>query len=859
MTSQNATLGAQAGNETQVCVIPGGVPITIQNATSWSQVGCLEGFYCANNSAQHLPQYCPPMPSCQDLRLSGTPCPPQGLFEPVLCDPGYYCPNGGTQKIQCPSGSYCPHGVASPIKCTVGSRCPAGSQRDMNFLPLGILLLVDIILITATVMEKLRSRYKKSNFHQKRESRRSAFMAKGAGRFRNRDYQEIDERGHPGFQEDVENDFQMEPRIMGPRRAKTGFEQIGELEADFVLHEELNKDDGGQKTDLHLFVQSLSKCLGATKFGLSFEFQDLGFKPPKSNKKILDQVSGTIHAGSLWGVMGASGAGKSTFVNVLMGKQAHTGGVTKVNGVAGKIAKYKKIIGYVPQDDIVLPELTVRENILHSARIRLPSNWSDSEIQHHVDILISCLQLSHVKDSLVGSTAAPVISGGQRKRVSIGMELAAAPMAVFLDEPTSGLDATAAASIMSTLKALSRLGMTIVTIIHQPRQEIFESLDSLVLLGQGRMIYCGPETGIQPHFQGLGFDFPDHTNPADVMGDIIAGEGRHYKPKGDASVQYLIDYWASKQQDGSANENFAKTATISMAENNALSATVKARGAPWFKQIYFCFQRSLVQQYRMKSSFYFELGVGAMAGFLIGLAELNQKGQNFRGIFNSPYDLLSVSIDYSSVPQMALLVGLAIGLTASAPGVKIFGEEKLVYWREAAAGHNRFAYYIGKVVSTIPRMVLANFHFTTMFMLLSTPRIPYLSAFIANLLYFYCIYGLASIISMVTRREDGPLLAVMMSLIVGVLNGMSPTLKKVRSWHIVWIWRASPGTWLAEAYFTENISPLRYLYQIDMAKQTAGYLLNMFGDDLLMMLAIGTAYRIVAFLGLRFMWRNKQR
>jgi ABC-type multidrug transport system ATPase subunit len=503
--------------------------------------------------------------------------------------------------------------------------------------------------------------------------------------------------------------------------------------------------------------------------------------------------------------------------------------------------------------------LTVRENILHSARIRLPSNWSDSEIQHHVDILISCLQLSHVQDSLVGSTAAPVISGGQRKRVSIGMELAAAPMAVFLDEPTSGLDATAAASIMSTLKALSRLGMTIVTIIHQPRQEIFESLDSLVLLGQGRMIYCGPQSGIQPHFQGLDFNFPDHTNPADVMGDIIAGEGRHYKPKGDASVQYLIDHWQSKQQDGSANENLAKTSTISRVETNALSATVKQRGAPWYKQIHFCHNRSLVQQYRMKSSFYFELGVGAMAGFLIGLAELNQKGQNFRGIFNPPYDLLSSSIDYASVPQMALLVGLAIGLTASAPGVKIFGEEKLVYWREAAAGHNRFAYYIGKVLSTIPRMILANFHFTTMFMLLSTPRIPYTSAFAANLLYFYCIYGLASIVSMVTRREDGPLLAVMSSLIVGVLNGMSPTLKKVRSWHIVWIWRSSPGSWLAEAYFTENIAPLSYLYQIDQAQQSTGYLLNEFTMDLLLMLAIGTVYRIVAFLGLRFMWRNKQR
>lgn len=259
------------------------------------------------------------------------------------------------------------------------------------------------------------------------------------------------------------------------------------------------------------------------------------------------------------------------------------------------------------------------------------------------------------------------------------MELAAAPMALFLDEPTSGLDATAAASIMSTLKALSRLGMTIVTIIHQPRQEIFESLDSLVLLGQGRMIYCGPQTSMQPHFESLGFCFPTHSNPADVMGDIIAGEGRSYKHTGDVSVKTLIQYWSTLQTD--LTPDLDKVHTISMSEMNSLTLTVKTRGAPWYKQIYFCFSRSLLQQHRLKSSFYFEIGVGALAGFLIGLSQLSQSGQNFRGIFHTPYEMLSSSADYASVPQMSLLVGLAVGLTASAPGVKIFGEEKLVYWK----------------------------------------------------------------------------------------------------------------------------------------------------------------------------------
>ncbi|QSZ36249.1 hypothetical protein DSL72_007375 [Monilinia vaccinii-corymbosi] len=737
------------------------------------------------------------------------------------------------------------------MKCAIGPGCEEGSFKNTNVGPLITLIIVDAALVLAAIGVALKRKF--SNRAQKvKRLNRETFMTQGmlGGK-----YSPLHEEQLLAVRE--LSDIAMEERMMKLQQRPTGFLESGNMDVDFAYDGYNEGEHQPINADLKLFVHSLSKCFGGTKFGLTFEFENLKFHPSKSKKPILSDVSGLIDSGSLWGVMGASGAGKSTFVNVLMGKTKNTGGITKVNGIAGNISKYKKIIGYVPQDDIVLPELTVRENILHSARIRLPCTWKEEEIQHHVDVLLACLQLSHVKDSLVGSTAAPVISGGQRKRVSIGMELAAAPMALFLDEPTSGLDATAANSIMKILKALSRLGMTIVTIIHQPRREIFESLDSLVLLGAGRMIYLGPQLGVKPHFESLGFRFPKHGNPSDVMGDIIAGEGHLYKSTGDASIQPLIKYWQIHSDD---QYHDIKGFVISVAESNSLPATIKTRGAYWYRQIWFCFLRSLLQQYRMKSSFFFEIGVGAISGFLIGVADINEKGNdNFRGVLIEPYEVLSSSTDYRSIPQMALLIGLAIGLTASAPGVKVFGEEKLVYWREAAAGHNRFAYYVGKVLSTIPRMILANFHFTVFFALLATPRISWVDTFAANLLYFWCIYGLASCVSMVTRREDGPLIAVMSSLIVGVLNGMSPSIHKVRSWHMTWIWRASPGTWLAEGYFTQNVSPMGYLYNLELAKEALGYNLGHFTRDMLMLFALGAAYRVLAFLGLRFMYRHKQR
>ncbi|KAI4251105.1 MAG: hypothetical protein LQ352_005054, partial [Teloschistes flavicans] len=223
------------------------------------------------------------------------------------------------------------------------------------------------------------------------------------------------------------------------------------------------------------------------------------------------------------------------------------------------------------------------------------------------------------------------------------------------------------------------------------------------------------------------------------------------------------------------------------------------------------------------------------------------EGVNFRGSFHAPYTILSSSIDYSSVPQMALLVGIAVGLIASSPGVKVFGEEKLVYNREAASGHNRLAYYTGKTLSTLPRMVVANVHFTAAFLLLGTPRIAWPAAFCANLVYFWCVYGLAAMVSMLARREDGPLLAVMASLIVGVLNGMSPTLTTVRGWRLEWLWRALPGTWLAEAYFEKNVGGWGGLYDVADASEASGYRLGKFGWDCVVLAIVGGIYRVLAF------------
>lgn len=862
------------------CFQPGAIPLKIQYADSWQDKGCLPGFLCefrlhsgdllvplysnanktgANNTLNSLPVYCPPVKECLEARLAGINCKlekkivPMGYFEPVICQEGWYCPSEkhGKETLPCPQGHYCQPGAATPTPCASGSQCPEGSKKELYFVPLALMLAIDLLLVLGVLLMRFRSR-----MHSSSRARGVAFLEKSKGvaaLATMQRYERLDDEqeGDEGQQEMLP----LQATYMPGRDGWNGFQAVFDMATDESETKPANMVE--LNPQLKAFVDSMRRATDAQDFGLSFGYTGLSFHPKSSPRPILQNVTGSINVGSLVAVMGGSGAGKSTFVNVLMGKTHHTGGMVTINGVPSKISRYKKLIGYVPQDDIVLPELTVFENILHSARIRLPRTWKDEDIISHVECVIDCLELSHVRDSRVGSVGKPILSGGQRKRVSIGMELAAAPAAIFLDEPTSGLDATAASSIMKTLKALARLGISVITIIHQPRAEIFEILDNLILLANGQIIYEGGQKSASDYFGKIGFAFPPHSNHADIITDIITGNGRDYKASGDVSKDALIAHWASHTNTVPQHQGENNRAS-SIYNEKSIKQVLVQRGAPRWKQIWLCLTRAMTQQYRTKGTFAAEMGLAGLAGLLLGLAMNSRNGVMFRGLYNTPFEQLSIATDFGSAPQLALLIAIAVGLVSGAPGVKTFSEELQLHKREAEAGHSRIAYFLAKNLSVVPRMFIGCLHFTTPLMLLATPIIPWGIAFLANLFYFYCIYGLASCISMIVRREDAPLLATMISLIVGILSGSAPPLSSAKKWHLEWLWRASPGTWLAELYFGQLVEPLRYLYQVDLASKATGFHLTFLWRNMAILVAIGTIYRVIAYVGLIFGYRLRR-
>nr|XP_046175663.1 broad substrate specificity ATP-binding cassette transporter ABCG2-like [Oncorhynchus gorbuscha] len=250
----------------------------------------------------------------------------------------------------------------------------------------------------------------------------------------------------------------------------------------------------------------------------------LCIKRKTTTKDILIDLNGLMKPG-LNAIMGATGSGKSSFLDVLAARKDPAGlaGEVLIDG-APQPPNFKCLSGYVVQDDVVMGTLTVRENFRFSAALRLPSSVSQKEKEDKVNRLITELGLTKVADSRVGTQLIRGISGGERKRTNIGMELIIDPPVLFLDEPTTGLDASTANSVLLLLKRMSSHGRTIILSIHQPRYSIFRLFDSLTLLVSGKQVYHGAAQSALDYFSNIGYTCEPHNNPADFFLDVINGD-----------------------------------------------------------------------------------------------------------------------------------------------------------------------------------------------------------------------------------------------------------------------------------------------------------------------------------------------
>ncbi len=232
--------------------------------------------------------------------------------------------------------------------------------------------------------------------------------------------------------------------------------------------------------------------LDKIKERIVFDVNDVEFRF-KGGKVGLHRMNFTFESGHLVGIMGASGAGKSTLLNVLNGSAAPFGGSVTINGI--DIHRQDKqaegLIGFVSQDDLLIEELTVFQNLYYNAKLCF-DNYSEQEIVNAVDSMLLSLGLHEIKDMVVGSPLNKKISGGQRKRLNIALELIREPAILFLDEPTSGLSSRDSENILDLLKELTFKGKLVFVVIHQPSSDIFKMFNKLLILDTGGyLIYNG--------------------------------------------------------------------------------------------------------------------------------------------------------------------------------------------------------------------------------------------------------------------------------------------------------------------------------------------------------------------------------
>ncbi|KAL6298547.1 hypothetical protein BKA93DRAFT_810707 [Sparassis latifolia] len=241
------------------------------------------------------------------------------------------------------------------------------------------------------------------------------------------------------------------------------------------------------------------------------------------NHTLLDSVTGSVKPGQLMAIMGASGAGKTTFLDILARrrKRGVVSGRTLVNGRDFADADFKKVTGYVDQEDTLMSTLTVYETVLYSALLRLPREMSLEAKKFRTLETMHELGILGIKDSRIGDSGHRSISGGEKRRVSIACELVTSPSILFLDEPTSGLDAYNALSVIDSLVSLARdYNRTVVFTIHQPRSNIVSLFDQLIVLAQGKLIYSGEADKCHEYLQSIGHPCPPGFNIADFFIDL---------------------------------------------------------------------------------------------------------------------------------------------------------------------------------------------------------------------------------------------------------------------------------------------------------------------------------------------------
>jgi ATP-binding cassette subfamily G (WHITE) protein 2 len=422
---------------------------------------------------------------------------------------------------------------------------------------------------------------------------------------------------------------------------------------------------------------------------LEITWNDITIKA--GEKKLLNQVSGRVK-GRFLAIMGGSGSGKTTLLNYLarrMHKQTKASeGVSMINGSDYSNKTLKKIAGYVMQDDLLFANLTVEETIAYAGKLRLPADITIEERAKRVNDAISKLGLEHCRQTKIGDELKRGVSGGERKRVAVAMELLQNPSVLMLDEPTSGLDSASALSLCETLKGLAAAGeCTVICTIHQPQTKIFNLFDELIILNKGHVLYQGPRDEILPFYEEAGLPCPAFTNPADHILDVVTYvSGCDEKQL--INNQRALEKLNRKKHSEKNGNNSHKSKTIDSDEvEKAMKEWKPPRinRTPWTKQFVILCRRSIKETIRNRTVMLAQVLQNVIMAVLLGTV------------------FLQIGNGQSSATRRQPVLFFCVvnqGMFGAITIINSFPSERKIVLRERAAGsYYASAYFMAKIVS----------------------------------------------------------------------------------------------------------------------------------------------------------------
>lgn len=409
------------------------------------------------------------------------------------------------------------------------------------------------------------------------------------------------------------------------------------------------------------------------------------------DKKLLHGISGSVQ-GKFMAIMGGSGSGKTTLLNYLarrmQRKTMSAEGVSQLNGAEYSRATLKQVAGYVVQDDLLFGNLTVEETLMYAAKLRLPAEVTKEEREGLVEEAMKKLGLLHCRNSIIGDELKRGVSGGERKRVCVAVELIMSPNVLMLDEPTSGLDSASALSLCQTLKELASSGScTVICTIHQPQTKIFNLFDELIVLNRGLILYQGPAQDVIEHYTQAGLPCPPYTNPADHILDVITYTGDCDEAQIRHNQALLMDCMKQKHKKN-VQENVKEVMNeedIREISSRELWRPPKVKRVPWFQQFLVLTRRAFMDNVRNRTVVIAQIAQNIILALLIGFA-FYQIGDGQESVVKRRPVLFFCAINQ--------------GVFGSLIVINSFPSERKIILRERAAGsYYVSAYYMAKIVS----------------------------------------------------------------------------------------------------------------------------------------------------------------